>query len=382
MNKKLLFLAAITTMVTILLQSCISISLQNHGVDEKKYLGTGTNKTDIYQGTGSSSILPLFNFAKENVDKILITKIADDDVYKMLELQIIDGKPAVLGFEKDGRTFKYISNGVKIGVPLHDKVSVVKNTPIDFSFSIKKSGIDVNYSFTDRKGRPIKVKITENDTRVIKRELMPFHSTDLNLNYFPAFYLMNMRIARPEKTKVHIQIGEHRRTPEKFPLKVDGDSLYMILYSDDFIETKWNKNYKGPLHSAAADKKNEVEYENGIYSILDNRGFKEISRVSYRVKNHRVYYRFVPAIPDLQALKEGATVKGRYSAGFDTFTGVFAGIYEVQKRDGKLTVSIDPRECFQPGLPVIPRKKWLEVYVWNADIDIKNNSMTAGWSRK
>ena len=115
----------------IISQSC-SITLKGTAVDESKYLGKIHNNVSIYSNSPTGQVFVPFYLSSINIDRLLLIEIKDDPFYKMLELQIIEGRPVILSKEKDGSTIKYVSPEAQAGAAFHKAIQIINNVKIEF----------------------------------------------------------------------------------------------------------------------------------------------------------------------------------------------------------------------------------------------------------
>ena len=123
-------------------------------------------------------------------------------------------------------------------------------------------------------------------------------------------------------------------------------------------------------------------YQDGqvSYELTDNAGHFEIRKMTSCGDRHKISFEFSSAIPDLPAMKDGAEVSGKFSAGADEVSGIVAGAYHVLRHGQIIEMEILPLE----GRQLFPGVLWVKTWAWNGTITINSHdsvSLKSGWIR-
>ena len=120
---------------------------------------------------------------------------------------------------------------------------------------------------------------------------------------------------------------------------------------------------------------------NITYSIVDNDGHYEIARITAMDCGHEISLNFSPPVPNLTCLKDGVTIRGRFSAGADETMGIVAGEYWLSYNGVKTELVMQPTKGWQPMLG----RSWVRSYRWCANIEASNKgkvTVESKWTRK
>ena len=77
----------------------------------------------------------------------------------------------------------------------------------------------------------------------------------------------------------------------------------------------------------------------------------------------------MPEFPDINALKEGVDLMGKFTIDIDEIEGVIGGIYKIFKQKNKIEIYFEPEKCWQP----MPGKDWVSAYKYKAVINQISN---------
>ena len=263
-------------------------------------------------------------------------------------------------------------------------------------FDVDDERLDVFFAFTDRYGRGIRVKASE-DRRPRKKPfflLAPIGTLAKQPKSFPVYSLFGMSFAKRKHTDIEILVDGVKHKPDTFPLPVDGARNYFSRYSADTFNVDWNRNFKGQLLPFLPAEDNRVRHGDATYELVNNGGHYEIRQMSASNRNHRLSIDFTPPVPDIACLIDGLEMDGEFVIATDGAAGSVRGVYHVRSRGNAVEIRIHPEKGWIPGEKrLILRllfsivkvfKEWPKSYAWNAMINFGSANhpvMKSSWER-
>jgi hypothetical protein len=224
----------------------------------------------------------------------------------------------------------------------------------------------------DKDGKSIEFELKETShTNWAQGFLAPVGGSEaITCDHFPFYHMKNMNFMPQKGAAPLVKIGGERRASATLPVPVNWQMVYLARYTDSPIIGQWNKPYNGELPALQPTQQLVCQSGQITYELVDNAGHFEIRKMTSRGDRHAISFEFSPAIPDLPAMKDGAEVSGRFSAGADEVRGIVAGKYNVVRHQQIIEMGIHPLEGWQP----FPGAIWVKTWVWKGVFTIGSNS--------
>ncbi|HQI42287.1 MAG TPA: hypothetical protein PK665_14420, partial [Ignavibacteriaceae bacterium] len=189
-------------------------------------------KKEIYSSSSNGSFYSPFSLSIDAMEHLILINFEKDpdEYYNTFELQKAcenGGRERllVIAYRNDGGADVYHQPGY----PLASQDSLLNNVnftacPLEGAkFEVDDDRLDVFFSFTDKYGRNISVKVWEN--RKTRKKpfflLAPIGTLAKQPKSLPVYSLYSMSFAKQKHTVIEIRIDEVRHKPDTFPLPVD-----------------------------------------------------------------------------------------------------------------------------------------------------------------
>ena len=364
---------------------CGCVSIQAQAVDESEYLGQRNHPAGIYNTSVDPTFLSPLDGFFDPIDRLMLVDFEGDPDYNCLELQIMDnpqrGKGAVvLLYRTDGNVDLYHTPGLDLTGNIYRLISPGMSfvpTDISYGLEVTPQGTVGHAELKDVRGRTLEVFVrTARSDRPTRAMLAPLGDIVKSPQMFPFFFIQDFALAPRQGSEVRITIGGEKRQAATIPLWIDGTRFYLARYSFSPTIGIWNRAVTRDLQPFP----DQGPYADGEkYEVHLREGHAEISRVTWSTVNHTMSFGFSPALPNLSAMRAGVSLSGRFSAGMDTTSGIFAGEYRVRRDGDQITMEIHPTKGWQPQLG----KLWLTSYHWKAVIVLTHGHarMQSNWWR-
>lgn len=314
-----------------------------------------------------------------------------DSVYMGFEPQLFDhphkGKGMiVLGWRVDGYIDLYHQPGLILDRKNYDiagkgLADMLERPMPSAHLELTPRGIDMQFAFEDKQGRPISVRVKENTDKARKPFplLAPFpgsadQASSLTLAMLYGFYFVRRR-----GTEIEIRIGDRTHQPDKLPVPIDGSPVYFCRYSLDPVILHWNECLNGPLPALETQGVGSVTAQGTIFDVVQNGGRLELAGMRPPDVKHDVRLKFEPAFPNLAAITDGAQVVGRFAIDLEGRAGTITGEYRVQRTGSEMRIEIESSGGWRPRIGkfsvwlmfklVRIFKHWPAWYTWTACID-------------
>lgn len=187
-----------------------------------------------------------------------------------------------------------------------------------------------------------------------------------------------MEFANRRNTDIEISIDGVKHKPDTFPVPIDWSVNYFTRYSTNAFNVDWNKDVNGRLTPLIPDKYNRAEDNDTTYGLVNNDGHYEIKCLHAENSKHMFGICFYPPIPDLECLKDGVTINGKFKIGTDCSKGHIGGDYSIQRSGKTVQIRVEPGEGWRPKekrwmLRLVYKmvkvfREWPKSYLWNATI--------------
>ncbi|HNT93855.1 MAG TPA: hypothetical protein PKJ71_09185 [Bacteroidales bacterium] len=366
-------------------------------------MGNLTN--DIYSKGSDGSFYPPFSLSIDAMEHLILINFEKDPdkYYNTFELQQARDNSGskrllVIAYRIDGGADVYHQPGY----PLASQESLLNDVsftvcPLEGAkFDVDDERLDVFFAFTDRYGRGIRVKASE-DRRPRKKPfflLAPIGILAKQPKSFPVYSLFGMSFAKRKHTEIEVLIDGAKHKPDTFPLPVDGARNYFSRYSADTFNVDWNRNFEGQLLPLLPGEDNSVRHGDATYELVNNGGHYEIRRMTATNRKHRINIEFSPPVPDLVCLRDGLELDGDFVITTDNAAGSVRGVYHLRSLENEVEMSIHPDKGWIPNekrliikllfMMVRVFKDWPKSYAWNAMINLGSANhpvMKSSWER-
>ena len=216
----------------------------------------------------------------------------------------------------------------------------------------------------------ISISVNNNSTQTKQYSFLAAVGADLSdVKRFPLIYLRQAGFLCLDDTKIDFKINDITMQPTKVPIKVENRSCYKTVYSFSPQAFFWNEE-RDTILNLTTLKIIKNQSENLKYLTTVNNGYSEIKNIIYKTENHKAKYNFMPKFPDINALKEGVAICGKFTIDIDEIQGVIGGIYKISKHNNQIEIYFEPEKCWQP----MPGKDWISTYKYKAIINAKSGA--------
>ena len=380
------------SLVVVVFTSCITI--KDTVVDETNFLGKKENNTSIYNKKGNGSFINPFNLNTDNwglgnIKRLMLVEFEDLQGYRSVELQVIekDGEKGGLVIlyhaDKDSADV-YHSPNLELNKKMYDNILnnvEIRPTNIDYSFEEEKGLLKVALNLKDRIGKTILLQIDEQSNEMKPCGLLaPIGGLSEDPEFMTIVFMKHFRFLSQNENHIHLTINGERAELLKLPLKVNGIKGLQTKYSMEPVSVCWNPTISEKLELLKSTN-GKYSVDNFEIGITDNHSHPEIKTFSGHQGDNLVRFSFSPPIPDLQNLKDDMGKIGRFSMSVDEVEGIMAGVYGVEKREGKVLLTIKPTKGYSP----IPGKAWMKRLTWQAELGLQESGewqITSHWKKK
>ncbi len=380
--------------------------------EENKVSIRGLEKTkghinETYGSKPSGIIYSPFNMKLEPMKWLMPLAIGNDpdEVYTDFEPQGFDdnvyGKGLrILAMRKDGYVDVYHQPGLTFGDDFNQVGNglgeLIERPMEDARYEITSRGVDFYCSFEDKAGREIKIEVKENNQKQPKSStvLAPLGSNTNNPDALPVYMLYQLRLIKVKRTHAQVTIAGRKHNVNIMPIIMDGAKRYFIRYSPELFLLKWNVTAKEELYPLEVSEKLQARDKETAYNLIDNNGYYEIKGMSVANEKRRMGIDFNPAVPDMIALREGESLRGKFTLSAEKETGTITGEYKISRHNNKINIKIHPRGGWKPNEPnwsmkglyaMVPMfKNWTKTYTWHAEIVLNKKKVpkiTSRWIR-
>lgn len=376
----------------IVMQSCIH--LQDTVVKVDEFLGNKSNPSSIYKDSGNGTFLNPFtintdNWGAGNIERLMLIEFKPLFAYNTIELQIIkkDGKTGalvILYYADSTQADIYYTPELVLSKKMYSKVlnkTVLTKTNFEYHFTEEQGKLNCGIKLTDRFGNKIIMNVAEKLGEMKPVGLLaPIGGEAENPEFMTIVFMKHFKFLSQNEKDISFQINKQNAALVKLPVKVNAVKGYQTKYSMEPVSVNWNINFDGEIIPLTTNQSNLFIDKDIEIETINNNGHIEISRFSGIQKNHKVNFRFSPAVPDLQQLKNATTIEGRFSMSVDETTGIMAGEYFIQKQNEKTVLSIQPTEGYSP----VPGKAWMKKMKWQAELTEKGDQfhIISKWTKK
>jgi hypothetical protein len=324
--------------------------------------------------------LVLFNFERD-----------PDSVYKGLEPQAFDDDVhgrgfLVIGWRVDGRVDVFHDPGLRLnpatyaiaGAGLHRmKARDLSGGRVELG----PTGASVDLAFTDLDDRPIRLVVSETDTRPRRPFglLAPMGDASTDPPALPLVYAKDFYFVRRSGAEVRIEIDGRRHHSDTLPLLLDSTWMHFVRYSATPFVALWNHRDHDTADVVAASGVT-TQGSRARYDLRTNGVFREIQRMTRDEGDQQVAVEFAPAFPQLPALRDGADVDGSFRVSTAPPAGVVTGTWHVVRQGRRVEIEVVPSGGWTPGHAqpmarllfrvIAVFRSWPTTYRWNGSVEL------------
>lgn len=342
----------------------------------------------------SFSYIPLKKLALINFEK------NPDRIYIGLEPQCFDDKDAyrVIAYRDDGYVDVY--DDVNLEDDKNDRFDVTgkglcerKKVVIENTCFEKVDGcVSISFQFTDKYGRQIVAKITEQTTKKTNglNLLAPIGSTTENPSYLPLFFLYNFDFVRKNNTKVEVTIEGKSIILDNFPFPLPKDFQwrYYTRYSDDCQIIEFANTTNGVLQECTPDTNSKVVRGSLEYQFAEG---GTLVKMLLKHSSHPFIVEFTRGFPDVRSLLNLSDFKDRFKISAGDAMGFISGEYSVRREANCVKIELTPSD----GWAAVPNSfftrimfskksvfcSWPKTYRYIQTIDLTTLESTSNWER-
>jgi len=358
----------------LLFSSCIR--LKDTVVSQEAFLGERSNSQDLYSRDGDGTLINPFTINTDNwgtgiLDRLLLIEFEALEGYRAIELQIFrdgdeSGALVILYYADKEEADIYYSPGLNPDESMYNNVlnrSVLSQAVFNHTFNEIQGKLQASLKLTDRFGRPIEMKIAEENPRMkYCRLLAPIGGRADEPEFMTIVFMKQFRFLSRGEEGITVKINGQEAKLSKLPLKVNGVKGLQTKYSMNPVCVSWNIGGEREAEFIRSDNKGLFRGDNFELQLVNNQGHVEIEQFTGLQDEQRVHFSFSPAVPDLICLREGSIVEGNFTMGVDQVEGIMAGNYSVNRAGDSIKFNLKPTKGYSP----VPGKAWMKQMSWEA----------------
>ncbi len=349
-----------------------------------------------------------FRIDIDPMERLLLVNIENDPdtLYTGFEPQVfnddINGTgQLVIAWRVDGKVDVYHQPGLKLDPEKYNiagkgLANILEREMPDAFFFVDESGVQAQYEFVDLHGRLISFRISENHPK--KRKpfglLAPMGDAIENPTAMPLVLLQDFYFVRRRHSELELSINGRQHAIDNLPISIDRTKMTFARYSTKPLIATFNPEFSGVMSNIALEQNQKIVHSDD-YRI--NLAWKE-DRVFIKsiTRNNHIYpvvLHFNDAFPNIADIENNSIFKGEFTIKYHPSTGKIKGIYNIEKINDEISVSIIPSKGWRPKhtkfslrfLYTVAKvfKKWPSTYEWTATISIENDQffMKSQWNR-
>jgi hypothetical protein len=391
MHRRMSFLGVLL-LGLVLFQGCMSIPTS--AVDPERYFkDQPTSHAETLYGTPyTGTWAPLFFADFDQIERLMLIDIADDPIYRSIEVQIflIGGKEeaVVITVDRKKRIDYYYGSDILLDEKRRESVSTLLDAPnfhkqeVMASLQVLEGGLSCTASFTDYAGRPIFISIVESRPNTKQTAMLaPVSNQSLHPTSFPLVFLDTFNMVSRKGTQIELVFDGVVRKPAGFPLIVENRRVFYSRYAADVVvaDLLIEGVHRIPLHEVASETA-ELRDGNATYHLNWERGYPELEKVSFVEGDSSVSLSFAPALPDLGHMDAQARAQGKFLLSVNAHPAVIAGTYDIAPSPGGHRLLLQPSTSWQPPFM---GKKWVSTFLYTAYVEKDRHHvlLDARWDR-
>lgn len=363
---------------------------------------------DSYTAGPATAVYSPFDIQVDPMERLLLINFEGDpdSLYVGLEPQVfndsINGKGMlVIAWRVDGRVDVYHQPGLhpnpeKFDIAGKGLAHLIERPMKGAYFNVEARGVQAYFAFDDLAGRPIEVRIKEQNPK--KRKpfglLAPMGDAAAHPSAMPLVLLHDFYFVRRRHTEIEVRINGQARRLDKLPLPMDGQWMYFARYSPDPLIATLNPARNGPLtplHTESAGKGSSGEVH---FELSRNGPALEIVQLWRDHGPHRLTMRFDPPFPNIEQLQPDIRLQGSFRIQGHVSTGSVSGSYAISSTAQGIEIALTPSGGWRPVAPKCSLKliysmakifkHWPKTYRWNATMRREGTGwrMESAWQRE
>jgi hypothetical protein len=342
-----------------------------------------------------------FSLSMAPIARIALLDFTGDPTYRGLEVQRIadpggagegtvvlmartDGTADVYfepHLQLDRHGYDWVSNGLAGWFP----------TPMAAShFEITPGGLQLDVRFVLSDGRPFDLRMHERRPAGGRgfTLLAPAGHGSAKPTFLPVFWLPGVRFVRRRGSNIDISIAGEAR-----PLVTAPIPWKLPRYCDAPVLGVWNEQQSQTLAVTVPAAVGEHQVPDGTVEIVDHHGAPGLRALTARCGQRHLAVVHDPPVPRLDAVNDGALLKGRVTVSVDD-TELFGGGYRLRRTGDRVDLEIDvtrpwvPRDQSLAGAVMfrvlVFFRTWPTTYRWRASLDLAPEEpvLQSRWERK
>jgi hypothetical protein len=360
----------------------------------------------IYGNDATAPVYVPFEMRVEPMERLLLVNIEKDPDthYIGFEPQVFDDDVTgtgnlVIAYRHDGYVDVYHEPSISVD---HLDYSIVgkglgemTRTEFErFRFDVQPHGLDVEVAFVDRFGRSIRVMIAEDEKRARRPfdMLAPLGSSTASPPSLPLILLFDFYFVRRKGTQYQILVDGRSHRLDRLPFPIDGSRMYFTRYAADPFIVQFNPGYDGMLEAVEATQGAAAEWRGSRLELVRNGPYVEIASMTAGDGQRDMVASFDPPLPQLAAMRDGASVTGSFVLMTQASMGDISGTYSFRRQGDVILATLRPGGGWdaQPDRGSLrmlffvarPFKNWPKTYAWEATIRLgEPATMQSGWTR-
>jgi hypothetical protein len=342
-----------------------------------------------------------FSLSLVPIARIALLDFTGDSTYRGLEVQRIAdpggvGEGAVVLMARiDGTTDVYFEPHLQLDRHGYDWVSngLAGWFPTSMAasqFEITPGGLQLDVRFVLGDGRPFDLRIHERRPAEGRgfTLLAPAGHGSANPTFLPVFWLSDVRFVRRRGSNIDIRIGGEIRSLARAPIP-----WKLARYCDAPVLGVWNEQQRGTPAVTVAAEAGEHHVPDGTVEIVDHHGGPALRSLTARCGQRLLAVVHDPPLPRLDAVNDGALLKGRVTVSVDD-TELFGGGYRLRRAGDRVDLEVDvtrpwvPRDQSILGAVMfrvlVFFRTWPTTYRWRASVDLAPEEpvLASQWERK
>ena len=267
------------------------------------------------------------------------------------------------------------------------KKVVMKNTVFE-----KKAGcIHISFSFTDKSGRAIDVKIIERTSKKTKgmNLIAPIGDSAENPSYLPLFFLYEFDFLRKYKTEVELTIDGKMIKLDDFPVPAPKDFQwrYYARYTLDCQIIEFANAASKVLEKRTPDASGLVVIGDLEYQYSGS----TLKKITLQNSNHPAFIEFTLGFPDICSLDHGTEYVDTFKVVTDDKMGLISGDYSVTRSKDSVKIELTPSGGWTPVPNSLLTKvmfgknsvfcSWLKTYRYTQNVELATLKSVSYWER-
>jgi hypothetical protein len=336
-----------------------------------------------------------FRLGLDHMKRLIVVGLKGDPEFTAIEPQVFDDPEngrgmRILRNRHDGRVDVYHEPGVRLNrdhSTFGEGIADLCETAISPArFEIGPDGLRLDIAFTDADGRRNALRIVEGGPSRGSSMLAPVGADIREPRMLFLVLMRSIAFLRRRGTVFAGRIGDRTLKPEGMLLPLYGARVWFTRYADQLVIATLNPPATVPVVETLEQATGPGS---GDRIVLDGSG--DIVRLLAGVPGQGSEMGFSPGFPNLETLRSGQTVEGRWSLSI-CGREITGGAYSALREGASVDVHLRPTVPWRPGrLPLamlglvrmVPRfRTWPTTYAWSGRVDLgAEPTMRGSWSR-